>query len=121
MAELLRVLQVSSGLDPRTGGTATAAVNVALAARRAGLAVTLAYPTAPGEAERLAPALGRLKDGGVRALAFPFWRLGGARAERWAISRALAKVAPIVVSELKVRITTDRAIQNHLEMARSFR
>jgi glycosyltransferase involved in cell wall biosynthesis len=89
MAERLRVLQVSSGLDPRTGGTATAALNVALAARRAGLAVTLAYPMVPGAAERLAPALARLKDGGVRALGFPFWRPGGARAERWAISRAL--------------------------------
>jgi len=85
----LKVLQVSSGLDPRTGGTATAAVNVALAARRADIAVTLVYPFEPADLERLVPDLARLKAAGVRTIGFPFWRLGGRRAVRWAIAPAL--------------------------------
>ncbi|HUA51409.1 MAG TPA: glycosyltransferase family 4 protein [Candidatus Sulfotelmatobacter sp.] len=89
MAARLKILQVSSGLDPRTGGTATAAINVALAARRADLAVTLVYPFARAAADRLAPDLARLRDGGVRAVGLPFWRAGGTRAERWAIAPAL--------------------------------
>ena len=89
MAARLKILQVSSGLDPRTGGTATAAVNVALAARRADLAVTLVYPFARADADRLAPDLARLREGGVRTVGLPFWRGGGTRAERWAIAPAL--------------------------------
>ena len=89
MTDGLKVLQVSSGLDPRTGGTATAAVNVALAARRAGVAVTLAYGVAPEAGERLAPDLARLAAAGVRAVGFPFWAAGGRRAVRWAIAPGL--------------------------------
>jgi len=85
----LKVLQVSSGLDPRTGGTATAAINVALAARRAGIAVTLAYGFTPGDEARLAPDLARLEAAGVGLAGFPFWRAGGRRAVRWAIAPAL--------------------------------
>ena len=85
----LKILQVSSGLDPRTGGTATAAVNVALAARRADIAVTLVYPFEPADADRLVPDLTRLKAAGVRTIGFPFWRAGGRRAARWAIAPAL--------------------------------
>jgi glycosyltransferase involved in cell wall biosynthesis len=85
----LKVLQVSSGLDPRTGGTATAAINVALAARRAGVAVTLAYGCTPDAAARLAPDLARLEAAGVQTAGFPFWRAGGRRAVRWAIAPAL--------------------------------
>jgi glycosyltransferase involved in cell wall biosynthesis len=91
MGGRLKVLQVSSGLDPRTGGTATAAINVALAARHADIAVTLAYPVVPGEAERLAPELARLEAAGVRMIACPFWRAGGRRAVRWAIAPALGR------------------------------
>ncbi|MEJ0070541.1 MAG: glycosyltransferase family 4 protein [Pseudomonadota bacterium] len=89
MGGKLKILQVSSGLDPRTGGTATAAINVALAARRADVAVTLLYPAAPDSAERLAPDLARLRAAGVRAIGFGFWRAGGDRATRWAISPGL--------------------------------
>jgi glycosyltransferase involved in cell wall biosynthesis len=89
MGDRLKILQVSSGLDPRTGGTATAAVNVALAASRAGMAVTLAYPFAPDAGERLAPDLARLKAAGVRMIGYPFWHAGGRRAARWAIAPAL--------------------------------
>src|SRR5271168_4761579 len=90
MGGRLKVLQVSSGLDPHTGGTATAAVNVALAACRADIAVTLAYPFAPDGAERLVPELARLKAAGVRTIGYPFWRAGGPRAIRWAIAPGLA-------------------------------
>src|SRR5579885_3622928 len=87
----LKILQVSSGLDPLTGGTASAAVSVALAAARADLAVTVAYPAAPEAAERIAPDLARLRAAGVRTVALPFWQLGGARAQRWAIAPALGR------------------------------
>jgi glycosyltransferase involved in cell wall biosynthesis len=89
MAARLKVLQVSSGLDPRTGGTATAAINVALATRRADLAVTLAFPFAPAAADRLSADLARLNEAGVRTVGLPFWRVGGTRAQRWAIAPAL--------------------------------
>lgn len=85
----LRILQVSSGLDPLTGGTATAAINVALAARRAGLAVTLAYPYALDSAERLMPALARLRAAGVSLRGFEFASFDPALAARWAIAPAL--------------------------------
>jgi glycosyltransferase involved in cell wall biosynthesis len=89
MGDALRVLQVSSGLDPQTGGTASAAVNVALAARRAGVAVTLAYPFAPEAAERLAPDLSRLAAAGVDLQAFEFARVDRGLAARWAIAPKL--------------------------------
>src|SRR4051812_32353510 len=89
MGGALRVLQVSSGLDPLTGGTASAAVNVALAARRAGIAVTLAYPFAPDSAERLMPDLARLRSAGVEVHGFEFARFDRALAARWAIAPAL--------------------------------
>jgi glycosyltransferase involved in cell wall biosynthesis len=91
MGGRLKVLQVSSGLDPRTGGTATAAVNVALAASRADVAVTLAYPFARDSAERLVPDLARLKAAGVRTIGWPFWHAGGQRAVRWAIAPGLVQ------------------------------
>ncbi|MDX2104355.1 MAG: glycosyltransferase family 4 protein [Alphaproteobacteria bacterium] len=83
----MHVLHVSSGLDPRTGGTATAAIQIALAARRVGLDVTLAYPTQEDEAELIQPALDRLAEAGVTTEGFPFGQ--GARAKRWGISPAL--------------------------------
>src|SRR5579862_9101449 len=89
MGGRLKILQVSSGLDPRTGGTATAAINVALAARRADLAVTLIYPFAPDGAARLEPDLTRLKAAGIRTIGVAFWRGGGTRAVRWAIAPGL--------------------------------
>lgn len=85
----LRILQVSSGLDPLTGGTATAAVSVALAARRAGLSVTLAYPHAPDAAERLMPDLARLHAAGVETRGFAFAGFNPGLAARWAIAPAL--------------------------------
>ena len=89
MGDALRVLQVSSGLDPQTGGTASAAVNVALAARRAGIAVTLAYPYAPEAAGRLASDLARLRAAGVDLHGFEFARFDRALAARWAIAPKL--------------------------------
>src|SRR5258706_1622790 len=89
MGEALRVLQVSSGLDPQTGGTASAAVNVALAARRAGIAVPLAYPYAPESVERLAPDLARLRAAGVDLHGFEFASFDRTLAARWAIAPKL--------------------------------
>src|SRR5262245_23273133 len=89
MGRALRVLQVSSGLDPQTGGTASAAVNVALAARRAGVGVTLAYPFAPATAARLEPDLARLDAAGVELRGFEFATFDRALAARWAIAPKL--------------------------------
>lgn len=79
----MRVLQVTSGLDPRTGGTATAAISVALAARRAGIEVALAYPRSEG----IQPALDRLAAAGVELHGFPFGTLPKSAA--WGIAPAL--------------------------------
>src|SRR5260221_10438603 len=105
MGGKLKVLQVSSGLDPRTGGTATAAVSVALAARRADIAVTLVYPVAPDTASLLAPDLARLRDAGVRTVGLPFWQAGGRRAVGWAISPALDRYLPEQAGEFDLSHT----------------
>ncbi len=81
----MRVLHVSSGLDPKTGGTATAAVSVALAARRIGLDVTLVAPVAPDHAQAIQPARQALAAAGVEVLTFPFAREEGP-AVRWGIA-----------------------------------
>jgi glycosyltransferase involved in cell wall biosynthesis len=85
----MRVLYVSSGLDPRTGGTATAAISVCLAARRAGIEATLAYAFEPGTEQSIEPGLRALREAGVTLHVFPFWQRGGARAIGWGISPAL--------------------------------
>jgi glycosyltransferase involved in cell wall biosynthesis len=98
----MRVLHVSSGLDPRTGGTATAAVSVALAAQRAGAEVTLAYPADPDAKAAIAPSLVRLLEAGVKLEAFPFWERGGKRAIGWGISPALNRWVRLHASEFDV-------------------
>ncbi len=80
----MRILFVSSGLDPRTGGTATAAVSVCLAARRAGLTVDLLYPVEREAEPLLGPTVALLAAAGVTVRAFPF--SGSSRAVRWGIS-----------------------------------
>jgi glycosyltransferase involved in cell wall biosynthesis len=85
----MHVLHVSSGLDPRTGGTATAAVQIALAARRVGIDVTLAYGHDAADDDLVQPARDRLMEAGVECLAFPFDP--GNRAKRWGISAALTQ------------------------------
>lgn len=94
----MNVLYVSSGLDPRTGGTATAAVSVALAATRAGLAATLAVPVEAGTEDLVAPSIATLRAAGVRVETFPFATMPGIldkalnrRAVRWAVSPALGE------------------------------
>jgi hypothetical protein len=67
----MRILFVSSGLDPRTGGTATAAVSVCLAARRAGLEVDLLYPVEREVEPLLGPTVALLAAAGVTVRAFP--------------------------------------------------
>ena len=83
----MRVLYISSGLDPRTGGTATAAVTVCLAARRAGIEPTLVYPLAPDSAAEVAALTAELDAAGIAHHSFPFGE--GARAIAWGISPAL--------------------------------
>ena len=83
----MRVLYVSSGLDPRTGGTATAAVTVCLAAQRAGIEPTLAFPMAAGSAAEVAPLTAALDRAGIAHHAFPFGDTP--RAVAWGISPAL--------------------------------
>ena len=68
----MRVLYVSSGLDPRTGGTATAAISVCLAAQRAGIEPILVYPLAPGTEADVAPLTAQLDRAGIAHRAFPF-------------------------------------------------
>lgn len=85
----MRVLYVSSGLDPRTGGTATAAVNVCLAAQRAGIEPTLVFPLAPDSAAEVAPLTATLDQAGIAHHAFAFAE--GARAIRWGISPDLGR------------------------------
>lgn len=85
----MRVLYVSSGLDPRTGGTATAAISVCLAARRAGIEATLAYAFEPGTEPDIEPGLSALREAGVTLHGFPFWQRGGRRAIGWGISPEL--------------------------------
>ena len=68
----MRILFVSSGLDPRTGGTATAAVSVCLAARRAGLEVDLLYPVERGVEPLIGSTVALLAGAGVTVRAFPF-------------------------------------------------
>lgn len=82
----MRVLYVSSGLDPRTGGTATAAVSVCLAARRAGVECALAAPVAPDQEEACAPAVAALRRAGVMVELFPFAQTMAPRARRWGVS-----------------------------------
>ena len=83
----MRVLYVSSGLDPRTGGTATAAVNVCLAAQRAGIEPTLVFPLAPDSAAEVAPLTAALDRAGIAHHSFPFAE--GQRAIGWGISTDL--------------------------------
>ncbi len=83
----MRILFVSSGLDPRTGGTATAAVSVCLAARRAGLEVDLLYPVERGVEPLIGATVAQLAGAGVTVRAFPF--AGSRRAVRWGISPEL--------------------------------
>jgi glycosyltransferase involved in cell wall biosynthesis len=83
----MRVLYVSSGLDPRTGGTATAAIGVCLAAQRAGIEPTLAYPLAPASRAEVAPLTRALDAAGIAHHAFPF--AAGERAIGWGISPEL--------------------------------
>lgn len=85
----MRVLFVSSGLDPATGGTATAAVMVALAAARAGVEATLVHPVEPSRATQIAPAEERLRAAGIEVRSFPFATVGGARAVAWGVAPAL--------------------------------
>jgi glycosyltransferase involved in cell wall biosynthesis len=83
----MRVLYVSSGLDPRTGGTATAAISVCRAAQRAGLEPTLAFPLAPDSAAAVAPLTAALDAAGIAHHAFAFAE--GRRAIEWGISTDL--------------------------------
>jgi glycosyltransferase involved in cell wall biosynthesis len=83
----MRVLYVSSGLDPRTGGTATAAISVCLAAQRAGLEPTLAFPLAPDSAAAVAPLTAALDEAGIAHHAFAFAERR--RAVEWGISTDL--------------------------------
>ena len=83
----MKVLFVSSGLDPRTGGTASAAVSVCLAARRAGIVCDLAVPVEPGTEHLIGGFLGQLLQAGVDVIRVPFSQ--GAQAVRWGISAAL--------------------------------
>jgi glycosyltransferase involved in cell wall biosynthesis len=83
----MKVLFVSSGLDPRTGGTASAAVSVCLAARRAGIDCDLAFPVEPGTDDLIAGFVAQLIRAGVGLIRLPF--AAHARAVRWGISPAL--------------------------------
>jgi glycosyltransferase involved in cell wall biosynthesis len=85
----MKVLYVSSGLDPRTGGTATAAISVCLAAQRAGIEPTLVYPLAPDGAASVAPLLAALDQAGITHHAFPFGEMRAGRAVAWGVSPAL--------------------------------
>lgn len=86
----MRVLHIANTIDPASGGTATAAVTVAIAARRAGIEVTLAYPIDPAREAASASFLAALKAEGVALQPFPLLRQAGRRAGPWAISPALA-------------------------------
>lgn len=83
----MKTLFVSSGLDPRTGGTASAAVSVCLAARRAGIECDLVVPVEPGTEHLIGGFLGQLLHAGVAVIRLPF--SDGARAVRWGVSAAL--------------------------------
>ncbi len=87
----MRVLHIANTLDPASGGTATAAVTVAIAASRAGAAVTLAFPLDPQRAEASRSFLSALQSEGVILKPFPLLRQAGARGAAWAISPALAR------------------------------
>lgn len=87
----MRVLHVANTLDPASGGTATAAVTVAIAARRAGVDVTLAYPLNPARASASAGFLSALRSEGITLRPFPLIKPLGRRAAAWAISPSLAR------------------------------
>lgn len=83
----MKVLFVSSGLDPRTGGTASAAVSVCLAARRAGIQCDLAFPVEPGTESLIGGFVADLARADVGLHRFPFAQ--GSRAVRWGVSHAM--------------------------------
>jgi glycosyltransferase involved in cell wall biosynthesis len=93
-----RALHVANTLDPASGGTATAAVMVALAARRAGIAVTLVAPLDPARATAAAPFVARLTAAGVEVRTFPVDRWAGRRGAVWGVSRGLARALPGLVA-----------------------
>ena len=80
----LHLLHISSGLDPRTGGTASAAITMAVAARRGGAEVTLI--TAGDLTETQARLLA---ENQILVRAFPFCAGLGSLAAEWGISPRL--------------------------------
>ncbi|MFD2264094.1 glycosyltransferase family 4 protein [Lacibacterium aquatile] len=85
----MKVLFVSSGLDPRTGGTASAAVSVCLAARRVGIQCDIAFPMQPGTEDLIGGFVADLARADVGIHRFPFAE--GSRAVRWGVSHDLGR------------------------------
>ena len=88
----MKILFVSSGLDPITGGTATAAVGMAVAARKAGLDVTMILPYDPQKPELIAENISILNAHRVTLILSRFSHIGRGRrlAKKWGISLNLA-------------------------------
>ncbi|MCX8500997.1 MAG: glycosyltransferase [Alphaproteobacteria bacterium] len=80
----MHLLHISSGLDPRTGGTASAAITMAIAARRGGAEVTLVTAGALTETQAR-----QLAENQIVIRAFPFCRWLGSLAAEWGISPRL--------------------------------
>ena len=86
----MRVLRVSGGLDARFGGPTLSTVLSSLAAQRAGIAVTLAFPVDARGARPAPDRLDELQQEGVEIRVFELTPLFGARGRRWGASLPLA-------------------------------
>ena len=98
----MRVLSLVPGLDPARGGMATAATNMMLAARHAGVDSVVAVPEHGGSNPASRALIEQLEDAGVVVHALPVMRWPRRVAYRWGISPGQALWAARHVKEFDV-------------------
>lgn len=85
----VKVLSLIGGLDPAFGGPSVPSVDSIIAAQRAGIDTTVAFPVDPARPEAAAPAIARLTGEAVAVETFPLASRPAVLARRWGISFAL--------------------------------
>jgi glycosyltransferase involved in cell wall biosynthesis len=87
----VQLLRVIGGLDPRRGGPSESALNACIATQQAGVTNSFAFPHAEQSANALEPVRRWLEREGVAVHSFPLFPDRSSKAERWAVSPALAR------------------------------
>ncbi len=85
----MKTLRLIGGVDPAFGGPSVSSINSAIAAQRAGIDTTVAFPLDPARREIAEPAIARLTGEAVAVETFALSRRPAALARRWGLSRGL--------------------------------